>query len=494
MPTAVRVARDGSMLGSAFRSPRYHVAVDGRDIAVSEQGFKLLATDVEARRILVECATSFRAFLDHWTFVPEGSPPMLLGPNLWSAQETYVLATEEHDSIYFLKARQLGETTIACAYDGWRMRFGPVNSRVSILSQTDENSKDFLRAVVYGLEHLPPTLALPCRALEHSASLAAGQGDARLIRSYPASNAIRSGSFGHVHLDEWAAMLDPRKVWQATEESIVPGGTCHVLTTGVGGGDFTGEEYRRAEEGNSRFHPLFIGALERDDRTEEWYEEKRRTTDVFTLRQELPLTVEDALSGGGEYRFSAEGVALCTRYPRGLQPCDPDRDYIISVDPGEKDGTAICVLDVTADRFSRSKRPVADVVHFRLLRPTTMLDAKTAIEQVARLYPRAPVCVEDNGIGKGLIPNLSVPAWRLHAHNTSALSKPRMISKLALAIQRGGVSWDPEQCPDLDREVRAYKDDDRNIRQDCVLAISIGLDNLGLAWRSREGGAQVWQI
>jgi hypothetical protein len=350
VPRTVTLDLDGQVVGKPEPSTTNRIRVGDREFAISADGLRLLRDDPDQRRIFVQCATDFRAFLDHWTFIPEGKPPTLLGPNLWRAQDMYARATADHPSIYFLKARQLGESTIACAFDAWRLRFGPVNARVSILAQTDENSKTFLAAVVYGLEHLPPSMRLPIRALEHSASVAAGKDDTRGIRSYPASNAIRSGSFSHVHLDEWAAMVDPRKVWMAVEESVVPGGTCHALTTGVGGADYTADMWRAAKEGNSRFTPLFISALNRPDLTPEWYEEKRRTTDLQTLRQELPLTEEDALSGAGEFRFAAESIDLCTRYSRGLTVFEPGRLYLIAVDPGEKDGTAIIVLDATGDR------------------------------------------------------------------------------------------------------------------------------------------------
>jgi hypothetical protein len=365
MPSTAYLTRDGSLLSTA-KSRSFRVTVDDREFAISRDGFKAIAADPEQRRLFAACALDFRHFLDVWKFVPEGKPPMLLGPNMWSAQAIYADATLEHSSIYFLKARQLGESTIACCYDAWRARFGPVNARVSILAQTDTNAVEFLRVVTYGLERLPPALRLPMRALGHTATLDAGPNDTRRIRSYPSSSAIRSGSFSHVHLDEWAAMIDARRTWMAVEESIVPGGTCHVLTTGVGGADYTGEEWRRARAGESRFFPLFIGALERDDRTPEWYEHKRATTDLQTLRQELPLTEEDALAGAGEYRFDAEAIELCTRYPLGLSPYEPGKKYIISVDPGEKDGTAICVLSPD-NRSVGSVRGVVDVVGFRLM-------------------------------------------------------------------------------------------------------------------------------
>ena len=45
------------------------------------------------------------------------------------------------------------------------------------------------------------------------------------------------------------------------------------------------------------------------------------------------------------------------------------------------------------------------------------------------------------------------------------------------------------------KELRAYKEDDKNIRQDCVMALAIGIDNLALAYQSRPGQARVmtWQ-
>jgi hypothetical protein len=69
--------------------------------AVSPEGFAIIAADPAQRRIFCDCALDFRAFLDHWTFIPAGKPPMLLGPNVWRSQRTYAAATVTHASIYF---------------------------------------------------------------------------------------------------------------------------------------------------------------------------------------------------------------------------------------------------------------------------------------------------------------------------------------------------------------------------------------------------------
>ena len=488
MPATIELTRDGIAAGQPKPSASYRVVIEGREFAISPEGFRILRDNPPAREQFAQCATDFRAFLDHWQFIPPGHDPMLLGPSLWEGQAIYADATRENDSIYFLKARQLGESTVAVAFDAWRLRFGPVNCRVSILAQNDGNSKGFLADVVYGLEHLPQALRLPCTALEHTASLDAGKDDTRRIRSYPASNAIRSGSFNHVHLDEWAFHINPAPTWRATEEAIVPGGTVHVLTTGIGGADFTAEEYRKAKEGASRFHPLFLHALLRPDRTPAWYEEKKRTTDLQTLRQELPLMEEDALAGAGEYRFDGESLDHCGSFLRlGLQPFQPGRRYLIAVDPGEKDGTAITVLDVTGDRRIGSVRPAAYVTGFQLLRPCNLREAQLAVEQVARDFPHAPVVIEINGIGVGLVRNLRIPSHRVHEHNTNVTSKRRMISNLAIAVQSKEVAWDATAVPELDKEMRGYKEPDDNIRQDTVMSLAIALDNLDLAYEPSAG-------
>ena len=66
----------------------------------------------------------FRTFLDHWHFYDqETRSDRILGHVLWPAQEEYVRASAQHRGIYLLKARKLGESTLATAFDAWVARF-----------------------------------------------------------------------------------------------------------------------------------------------------------------------------------------------------------------------------------------------------------------------------------------------------------------------------------------------------------------------------------
>ena len=136
--------------------------------------------------------------------------------------------------VYFLKARKLGETTIACAYDAWVMRFRDANARVHLFSRRDDAAMELLAAVRVGLERVPTWLQLPVmRATSSVYELSAGKDDRRLAKAYPADRetAVES-SCTHGHVDEWARMGNPRKVWQAIEPTMA--GSCHIVTTGLG--------------------------------------------------------------------------------------------------------------------------------------------------------------------------------------------------------------------------------------------------------------------
>jgi hypothetical protein len=39
-----------------------------------------------------------------------------------------------HPFLFALKGRQVGLTTLGCAYDGWHVRFGPANATAHLFS------------------------------------------------------------------------------------------------------------------------------------------------------------------------------------------------------------------------------------------------------------------------------------------------------------------------------------------------------------------------
>ena len=427
--------------------------------------------------LLIRAATSFRAFLDAWQFTDEETGQnRVLGKVLWPAQQEFVRITaapaaREHTGkgwVFFLKARKLGETTIACAYDAWVMRFRDVNARVHLFSRRDDAAQELLASVECGLERLPAWLQLPVtRRTTHVYELRAGKDDRRLAKAYPADNETGvESSCTHGHVDEWARMGNPRKVWQAIEPTMA--GSCHIVTTGLGPTNYSSTYWRRCLAGDARHQPCFIGALTRPDRTQAWLKAKRASMDEQQFRQKYPSTWEDALSGGGEFVFRARDLDAAGTDFYGLGPAKPGRKYVKAWDIGRYQDAAVgIVLDITED--------VHDVVAYRRLRGVSYPEIQREIEAMHKAYPGI-TAIEKNAAGGAVLENLNLPEHELAGFTTTKSSKARIIQQLKLQMQGWLLKWDPEACSQLDAEMRGYQLPDDNVVQDSVMALAIALE------------------
>lgn len=427
-------------------------------------------TDAAALR---RAAVDFRFFLNYWWFVPEGQSARCLGDGLWEAQDIFAKQAMLHNWIFFLKARQLGESTIECAFDAWRLRFGGPNSRVHITSRTDVEAKGLLDDVVYGLNRLPDWMKLPTnRETTTEYIYDAGENDERTIHAYPSSSPGRGETCTHAHVDEWADMINPTRAWSAVEPSVAPGGTCHIVTTGMGPQNYTSQYWRKCLSGDTGDHavfPCFVDALKRPDRTPEWYAAARRAQpDEAEFLREYPMKWEDALSGGGEFVFTGPEVDAASRDARGcIDRAQPGRKYVKGWDIGRHQDAAVCVvLDVTED--------VHDVIYYLRLRENTYPQIQLNIEAVDRLFP-GPNGVEKNAAGEAVIENLNWPEQKAEdaKFTTSQASKARIIMQVKLGLQNQQLKWNAEQLPQLDNEVRGYQLPDDNVVQDSMMALAI---------------------
>lgn len=453
----------------------------------------------EQLKEVADTATSFRRFLNYWNFIDQETGNVrVLGEVLWAAQEEFVRTASAHDWIFFLKARKLGETTIECAWDGYVQRFGPVNSRVHLWSRRDDAAQELLAAVKFGITRLPEHMQLPVsKSTTHEFELAAGQDDRRLVKAYPADEETAvEATCNHGHIDEWARMRNPKKVWQAIKPSLA--GTAHIVTTGLGPTNFSSGFWRQCMAGDvtnrvgEKMIACFIGALNRPDRTPEWLANERASMgDDTAAMQEYPMTWREALSGGGEYVFKSREVDRAAVDTYGLQSPREGRRYSIGADIGRhQDAAVIVVLDVTRDCH--------DVVHYRRMREATYPEIQLAIEEVYRDYAergRGVLGVEKNSAGEAVIENLKLPEQVVTdaKFTTSPSSKARIISQFKLALQNELIKWDSDEVSQLDAEVRGYQLPDDNVVQDSVMALAIALEYAPKAHAvGRVRGVRTW--
>jgi hypothetical protein len=428
---------------------------------------------------LGRCATSFRHFLKYWRFTNQDTGEVqTLGEVLWPAQEEFVRVAESENWVFFLKARQLGETTIECAFDGWVTRFGPQNARVHLFHKRELEAIGLLERVKFGLENLPEFMRLPVqRETLTDYQIGNDEQDTRTVKAYPADNdTARGETCNHAHVDEWAFMSNPGRVWQSIEEACA--GTVHFVTTEIGPATYTATFWRSCLAGDQidrkgrPIYPCFIGALARPDRTPEWLAQKLAAApDKAAVMRELPMRWEDAQVAGGSNVFTTAEIDEAAVDARGLMPPAEGRKYLKSVDVGRhKDAAVIIVLDVTD--------PVFDVVHYRRLREKTYPMLGREIEEVHGLYP-GPTVIEDNAAGEAVREHLNIREREVHGFKTTAPSKARILQETKALLQAACLKWDPLACPQLDVEMRGYAIPDENVVQDSVMTLAIAVGCVG---------------
>jgi hypothetical protein len=387
--------------------------------------------------------------------------------------------------LFALKGRQVGATTLGCAYDAHHIRFSTPNARAHLFSRREDEAVELLEQVTFGLDNLPEWLQLPTiRSTTRIREYSAGAGDRRTLRAFPADRSTGRGqTCTHAHVDEWSAMAWPAKTLASISPSVADRiGSCHLLTTECVGPESESATYwRQCEADEGKHTPVFISSTARPDRDEAWLEAQRRSMSTADFNREYPTSAAQALEAAGERMFSSEDLDTCGIDALGCFPSAAEyesryaqffrnkpRKYSGGVDIGFKaDASVIVLLDVTEE--------LNDVVYFRRLLQPSVDELQRAVEEVHRLFPRAHLIWEDTGIGGPIRQGVNVPESKLHGYNTSPSSKSRALGELAYLIERHHLRYDPQACEQLDRELRAYRLPDTALKTDCVMALSFAV-------------------
>lgn len=447
-------------------------------VPLTAEGLAYISDSPEHAQELAMAARSFREFLNHWHFIDQDTgEDRILGHSLWPSQEQHVAYCEREALalwVYFLKARQLGQSTIECAFDGWVARFRDLRPRVHIFSKADDEAKELLERVKYGLENLPSWMQLPVlRDTEREYRIGLDAESRSILRAYATGkNPSRGATCNHAHIDEWAAMLDPKAAWAAIWPAAAK--SIHLLTTGAGPQNYTGIFWKRAMAGDVTdrrgvsMATVFISATERPDRTETQVKAARLSGGVEAQR-ELAMTWQDALAGGGDLVFTDYECNMAAVDTRGFTQPTKGRKYVIAWDIGRhKDAAVGTVLDVTDE--------VYDVVGYKRLREHTYPMIQDEIERWHRMWKPTVTAIEKNSAGEAVLENLDLPEDRLEGFTTSRPSKLRIIQQTKLLLQGQLLKWNPEECQQLDAEMRGYQLPDDALVQDSVMSIAIAIE------------------
>lgn len=148
----------------------------------------------------------------------------------------------------------------------------------------------------------------------------------------------------------------------------------------------------------------------------------------------------------------------------GLKEPAPHRKYLSAWDIGRRsDPTVGITIDYTDLRWQ--------IVAFHHVQGLPYPAIQAAIEERHRAYGGRTI-VESNGPGDPVIENLGV---HVEGFVTTARSKTDSITALQLCLERGAIKGGISR---LLRELKAYRWADKDLQQDCVMALAIAAKHL----------------
>lgn len=197
--------------------------------------------------------------------------------------------------IIVLKSRQVGWSTLLCAYALWKCKFNE-NTKILMLSQGEEEAFDLVSKCRFMEQNMPDWMQ-SIRNPDQS-GLIGFQETKSEIRALPSTEKAGHGTDATVVIcDEWEYHPYAELNFAAIKPSIDAGGQFIGLSTAdkTKINTFFKQKYHEALAGTSNFVRIFVPWHARPGRTKEWFTEIAKDYKDWQLEQEYPDNEQEAL-------------------------------------------------------------------------------------------------------------------------------------------------------------------------------------------------------
>jgi len=376
---------------------------------------------------IVKCVESFPYFCQKYIKIlhpTKGLIPFVL----FKYQARCIVEYEEHRFNIISKFRQGGLTTVTLLYGLWKCMF-ELDRQIMTLSKTDREAVGTGMMVDRAVDYMPLWLK-PKKDGKWNDHLKQFPDTGGALQFY-SPEAARGKSVTFLIIDEAAFIPDMESHWKAMWPVLSTGGSCVLVSTVNGLGNWYEETYTNAKEGKNKFHVIDLDYWEHPDYNQKnnpkWADEQRAQLGGRGFLQE----VLRSFLGSGETFVPAKIIAELDQELKNVQPhkklfvkyANKDNsseedvndhnkgalwiwkepkegnEYIISVDSAEgvgSDGDNSCVqiintitLEQCAELYSNTVSP-----H----------DLSKIVHELGLLYNNATIVVEDMATG-GIILN-----------------------------------------------------------------------------------------
>jgi hypothetical protein len=220
---------------------------------------------------IIKCANSFSYFCSK--YVKIAHPMQGLIPFFtFKYQRRVITSYEDHRFNILSKFRQGGLTTVSVLWSLWRCLF-KTDQRIMIVSKTDREAIAAGEIAKTAMEYLPKWMQPKMgKCNEHERQF---EDTGSYLWCYTVE-AARGKSMTILVIDEAAFIKDMDKHWKAIYPVISTGGSCCVISTVNGVGNWYERKYHEAESGKGPFNIIEMDYWEHPEyNNPKWVKEQR---------------------------------------------------------------------------------------------------------------------------------------------------------------------------------------------------------------------------
>lgn len=262
---------------------------------------------------IIKCCNSFEYFCHKYLKIlhpVKGLIPFVL----YNYQRQVIRDYENHRFNIISKFRQGGLTTVSILWGMWRCMF-QLDQQIMLLSKTDRDATDIGQMIDRACEHLPSWLK-PKKDGKWNDHLKQFTETGSACK-FHSPEAARGKSVTFLIVDEAAFVPDMEKHWKAMWPILSTGGSCALVSTVNGYGNWYEQTYHQAEDGENLFHIINLDYWTHPDyNNEDWVKEQQAQLGEKGFKQEV---LREFL-GSGETYFPGRIVVQLTEQTRNNFP------------------------------------------------------------------------------------------------------------------------------------------------------------------------------
>lgn len=301
--------------GKVEYDPKYYI-FDKYEMEIDpDEPFENVENYDAARRQkeIIKCCHSFSYFCHKYVKILH---PMrgLIPFVLFNYQRKVIKDYENNRFSIISKFRQGGLTTVTLLWGLWRSMF-QLDQQIMLLSKTDREATDIGQMIDRACENMPEWLK-PKKDGKWNDHLKMFTETGSACKFF-SPEAARGKSVTFLIVDECAFIDDMDKHWKAMWPVLSTGGSCVLISTVNGLGNWYEQTYHDAKEGLNKFHVIDLDYWEHPDyNNEEWVKEQKAQLGDKGFLQEV---LREFL-GTGETYFPAKTITQLTEQVRNNFP------------------------------------------------------------------------------------------------------------------------------------------------------------------------------